>query len=123
MTTRRLFALLLGMLLLVCPLLASCSSTQSTENTSSTAGTTSENSTAGNETDKENSKYLDENGMYTLENMNMPAFNFNYDTFTVCVYSNEVQDTYHSEEIMPIDTTDDALKKGVLDRNDLVEEK
>ena len=122
MTTRRLFALLLGMLLLVCPLLASCGSTQSTENTSSTAGTTSENSTAGNETNKENSKYLDENGMYTLENMNMPAFNFNYDTFTVCVYSNEVQDTYHSEEVEPIETTDDALRKGVTDRNALIEE-
>ena len=121
MTARKLFALLLSLLLLLCPLLASCSSTQSTEDTSSTAGTASDGTESTGE-DGEKSKYLDENGMYTLENMNMPEFNFNYDTFTVCVYSNETQDTYHSEEIQPIETTDDALRKGVLDRNGLIEE-
>ena len=122
MTARKLFALLLSLLLLLCPLLASCSSTQSTEDTSSTAGTTSDGTESTGEDGGEKSKYLDENGMYTLENMGMPEFNFNYDAFTVCVYSNETQDTYHSEEIQPIETTDDALRKGVLDRNGLIEE-
>lgn len=122
MTARKLFALLLSLLLLLCPLLASCGSTQSTEDTSSTAGTTSDGTESTDEGGGEKSKYLDENGMYTLENIGMPEFNFNYDTFTVCVYSNAVQDTYHSEEIEPIETTDDALRKGVLDRNGLIEE-
>ena len=119
MTSRRIFALLLSLLVLLCPLLVSCSNNgNETEDTSSagSAGTVSK------DPNQENSKYLDENGMYTLANMNMPEFNFSHDTFTVCVYSDKIQDTYHSEEIEPIESTDDALRKAVLDRNGLVEE-
>ena len=107
---------------MLCPLFAACGSQGNTADTSSAADTPSDGTVSKGENGGGKSKYLDENGMYTLENMNMPAFNFNYDTFTVCVYSDVVQDTYHSEEIEPIETTDDALKKGVLDRNGLIEE-
>jgi len=122
MTSRRMFALFLGLLLLACPLFAACGSQGNTADTSSADGTASDGTVSKGENGGEKSKYLDENGMYTLENMNMPAFNFNRDTFTVCVYSDAKQTTYHSEEIEPIETTDDALKKGVLDRNGLIEE-
>ena len=123
MTSRRMFALFLGLLLLVCPLLVACGDNESdVDDTSSTTNTTSGGTTSNN-TDNVDSKYLDDKGMYTLDNMNMPAFDFAQDTFTVCVYSDTIQDTYHSEEIEPIASTDDALKKGVTDRNDLIEEK
>ena len=121
MTSRKLFALLLSLLLLVCPLLVACGTNGNTTDTSS-ADESSGGSGNGGESGGEKSKYLDENGMYTLENMNMPQFNFTETTFTVCVYSSAVQTTYHSEEIEPIATTDDALAKGVRDRNGLIEE-
>lgn len=120
MAPKRIFALLLCSLILVCALLTACGDSEnSSEAASSATDAVSEGGTANNGgTDK----YMDQNGMYTLKNMNMPAFDFSQKTFTVCVYSNVIQDTYHSEDIEPIESTDDALKKGVTDRNGLVEE-
>ena len=122
MTSRKTLALLLGLLLFACPLFAACGARESTTDTSSTAATSTDGTESKGESDNTGSKYLDENDMYTLENLEMPEFNFNRNTFTVCVYSDAVQTTYHSEEIEPIETTDDALRKGVLDRNGLIEE-
>ena len=43
--------------------------------------------------------YQDENGMYVLDGVYMPAFPSLQTTFTVCVYGNGIQNTYYSEEI------------------------
>ncbi len=120
--TKRLFALLLGMLLLVCPMLASCNNTQSTESTPN-SGTTSGTTSGGEE--GENSIYLDSDGRYTVDNLGMPEFNFTNTTFTVCITSKEGDSTYFSEEIAPdlYETTDSVLNDAVKARNDLIEEK
>ena len=117
-------AFLMALLLVAsCLLMTACGSGEdSTANTSSAAGTTPNGNTNNNHPG-EDSKYLDENGMYTTDNLGMPAFDFTEDTFTVCVYNNFVQDTYYSEDIEPLEISDDVLKKGVTDRNDLIEEK
>ncbi len=120
---KKLAFLLAFLLAASCILMTSCGDSTSNDDTSSTAGEVSNGGTVNNGGNGEASKYQDANGMYTLENMDMPEFNFTEDTFTVCVYSKVVQDTYHSEEIEPLDTTDDVLKKGVTDRNDLIEER
>ena len=121
--TKRMFALLLGMLLLVCPLMAACNNTTSTESTpdASQGGNTTSSDTTSGET-SEDSIYLDDNGMYTVENLGMPAFNFSKDTFVVCVTSNVGDTTYFSEEIAPdlYDTTDSVLNEAVRARNDLI---
>ncbi len=122
MTAKRMFALFLGVLLLVCPMLVACSdSGAGNEDTSSIAGTTPNGGSTDNGPDA-NSIYLDANKLYTVENLGMPAFNFTETTFTVCVYNNVAQPTYYSEEIIPLESSDDALKKGVGDRNDLIEQ-
>ena len=124
MTAKRMFALFLGLLLLVCPLLVACDdSDKGAEDTSSANGTTSNGGSANGNNSEEDSKYLDSNGKYTLDNLDMPEFNFNSDTFTVCVYNNVVQVTYYSEEVEALASSDTVLQKGVSDRNDLIEEK
>ncbi|MBE6578717.1 MAG: hypothetical protein E7651_02790 [Ruminococcaceae bacterium] len=123
--TKRLFALLLGMLLLVCPMLASCNNTSGgTESTPAVSDGNTSGTTSGGE-GTQNSKYQDEKGNYTVENLDMPEFNFNKDTFTVCVTSKEGDGTYFSEEIAPdlYDTTDSVLNEAVKARNDLISEK
>ena len=121
--TKRMFALLLGMLLLVCPLMAACNNTATTESTpdASQGGNTTSSGTTSGET-SEDSIYLDDNGMYTVENLGIPAFNFSKDTFVVCVTSNVGDTTYFSEEIAPdlYDTTDSVLNEAVRARNDLI---
>lgn len=69
--------------------------------------------------------YKDSEGKYTLDNLGMPAFDFDKKEFRVLVYSNEIQDTYFSEEIEPdlYETTDSVLNEAVRTRNDLVEER
>ncbi len=116
-------ALLLALVFVAsCLLMTACSGgeTVSSDTLSKDGGTPP---TPGNNSTGEASKYLDSNGKYTTDNLNMPEFNFTQDTFTVCVYNTVIQNTYHSEEIEALDTSDDALKKGVGERNDLIEEK
>ena len=43
--------------------------------------------------------YRDGEGNYTLNDLEMPAFEFPDTLFTVCVYGNAMQKTYYSEEI------------------------
>ena len=116
----RMLALLLCLTLLVCPVLAACGD--------DTADESSNAATSKNETSQgggEGSLYQDENGQYTVDNLGMPAFDFTETEFRVVVYSNEVQDTYFSEEVSPdlYDTTDSVLNDAVKTRNDLIEEK
>ena len=123
---KKLAFLLAFLLAASCILMTSCGdSNVSSNDTSSTAGTTPNGNTGVNNgnTSGVDPKYLDSNGMYTVENLGMPEFNFTEDIFTVCVYNNFVQDTYYSEDIEPLAISDDVLKKGVTDRNDLIEEK
>lgn len=113
----RMLALLLCLVLAICPVLAACG--DDTPEESSTA-TTSKNDEG--ETSRD-SLYQDEKGQYTAEGL-LPAFNFTEKEFRVCVYNNNVQDTYFSEEVAPdlYDTTDSALNEAVRTRNDLIEE-
>lgn len=121
--TKRLFALLLGLLML-CPLLVACGGNGGTTSTPETSGGTTSGTTSGPD-EGGNSIYLDKNQQYTVENLDMPEFNFNKNTFSVCVTSKEGDGTYFSEEIAPdlYDTTDDVLSKAVGARNDLITEK
>ena len=123
--TKRLFALLLGLLML-CPLLVACGGDNGgTTSTPATSGGTTSGDTNSTPEGGEGSIYLDENDQYTVENLGMPEFNFNKDTFTVCVTSNVKETTYFSEEIAPdlYDTTDTVLNDAVKARNDLITEK
>lgn len=43
--------------------------------------------------------YRDDEGNYTLNELQMPAFTFPDTLFTVCVYNDNLQKTYYSEEI------------------------
>lgn len=115
----RLCALTLVLLLALCPLLVSC--TDAGEASTSTEDTSS-GEVSGTE---ENAVYQDANGLYTLDNLNMPAFDFSEKQFRVCVYNNTKQTTYFSEEIgyNLYETTDDVLNDAVKTRNDLIEEK
>ncbi len=69
---------------------------------------------------------MDENGQYVA---NLPAFswdvnNATYATFDVAVYSNEVQETYFSEDIGygKYATTDEVIDNAVMERNNKVEQ-
>lgn len=120
MKKHRMTALILSMLLLACPALASCKGDDVPDNSTSQAesGTTSGGGEAEN-------KYVDADGNYTLDGMNMPEFKFSETEFRVCVYDNSVQTTYFSEEIGYdlYTTTDTALNEAVRERNNLVQEK
>ena len=94
---KKLAFLLAFLLAASCILMTSCGdSNVSSNDTSSTAGTTPNGNTGVNNgnTSGVDPKYLDSNGMYTVENLGMPEFNFAEDIFTVCVYNNFVKDTY-----------------------------
>ena len=69
--------------------------------------------------------YKNADGKYTLDGVNMPAFDFGESEFRVLVYSNHVQGTYFSEEIEPdlYETTDSVLNEAVRTRNDLMTER
>ncbi len=71
------------------------------------------------------SKFHDENGLYTLENLEMPEFSFAKKTFTVCVYNNKIQTTFYSDEIQPDmysgGTT--LINEAVRGRNALIKER
>ncbi len=112
------FSFLLCLLLAVCPVLAACGRGQAEESISSS------DSVSGASSSEDVSVYQDESGKYTLNGVNMPEFHFTETEFRVCVYSNEVQDTYFSEEIGYdlYDTTDTVLNEAVRTRNDLVEQ-
>lgn len=118
--TTRFCTLLLVLLLAVCPLLVACGGEGSSSDTSKNASTSE--TTSGTEGA---AQYTDGNGNYTLDHMNMPAFDFQQTEFRVCVYSNEEQSTYFSEEIGYdlYETTDDVLSDAVKTRNDLIAEK
>lgn len=123
--TKRLFALLLGLLML-CPLLVACGGNGTETSTPAVSGGTTSGTTSGSGSGSvEGSKYQNKDGTYTVENLGMPEFNFSKTTFTVCVTSKEGDATYFSEEIAPdlYDTTDEVLSKAVGDRNDLITEK
>ena len=69
---------------------------------------------------------MDENGKYVA---NLPAFSWDvkdatYATFDVAVYSNEVQETYFSEDIGfgKYATTDEVIDNAVMERNNKVEQ-
>ncbi|MBP5231156.1 MAG: hypothetical protein ILO68_05435 [Clostridia bacterium] len=70
------------------------------------------------------SKYQDENNLYTLKNLNMPAFEQVQSEFRVAVTSNEQATTYFSEEIGydMYETTDLVLNEAVKTRNHLIEQ-
>lgn len=113
--------LLLCLTLMLCPLLVACEGAgeEGGSENSRPGGTTSGNGGG------EDSPYLDANGRYTLDNLGMPEFDFSETQFRVCVYNNNVQTTYFSEEIdcEDIATTDNQLKEGVKNRNNRIEEK
>ena len=69
--------------------------------------------------------YRNAEGKYSLDGVNMPAFDFQETEFRVLVYSNHVQTTYFSEEVEPdmYETTDAVLNEAVRTRNDLLEER
>lgn len=78
--------------------------------------------------DTENSagEGMDENGKYVA---NLPEFSWDvntgtYATFDVAVYSNEVQETYFSEDIGygKYATTDEVIDNAVMERNNKVEQ-
>ena len=115
----RFLTLLLCLLFAASVVLTACGDN---EDTSSSAGTQS----AGDESSQsQGSIYQDADGKYTLDNIGMPEFNFEEEEFVVCVYNNNVQTTYFSEEIdcSQYETSDSVLKDAVTARNDLIEEK
>ena len=120
-STTRFCTLLLVLLLIACPLLAACGDGDgegsAASGSTSSAGT---GSTPGGD-----AKYQDGDGNYTLDNLKMPAFSFEQKEFRVCVYDNQGQSTYFSEEIgyNLYETTDDVLNDAVKTRNDLIAEK
>lgn len=102
----RLSALILC-LLMIAGAFAAC---QPTSDTSDVSGNTSENGTEG--------------GRYVAD---LPEFkwdtsNETYAKFKVCVYSNEMQSTYYSEEIGygMYTTTDEVITDAVMNRNNYV---
>lgn len=117
--TTRFCSLLLVLLLAVCPLLAACGDGDGDGSSGSTSSVGTTSGTEGN------NLYLDAEGHYSLDNLNMPAFDFEQKEFRVCVYDNEGQTTYFSEEIgyNLYETTDDVLNDAVKTRNDLIAEK
>ena len=118
----RFLALMLCVLLLALPLLATCE--EASEETSSAGSSVSGTASGPAGVEGVDSIYLDEDGHYTLEKLERPEFNVEEKEFRVCVYNNVVQNTYFSEEIGydMYETTDDAINEGVRTRNDLVEE-
>lgn len=118
----RLFSLLLCMLLLSALVLTACDAGTSGTDSSAAPNADGVVSNGGEQTG--DSLYQDAEGNYTLAKLERPEFNFTQKEFRVCVYSNEVQTTYFSEEIGYdlYDTTDSALNEGVRNRNNLVEQ-
>lgn len=118
--TTRFCTLLLVLLLLLCPLMVACGEGEA--HSDAPTGTSSAGTTSGTEG---NDLYLDKDGNYTLDGLNMPDFSFAQTEFRVCVYDNVGQATYFSEEIgyNLYETTDDVLNDAVKTRNDLIAEK
>lgn len=119
---KKALTMLLCLLLVLCPLLVACNGSAGEDSSAAgTSGTSNETSGSG----EGNSLYTDANGRYTLDKLNMPAFDFSQTEFRVCVYSNNVQTTYFSEEIESdlYSTTDNQLNEGVRNRNNRIAEK
>lgn len=116
----RMLALLLCLALAVCPVLAACGD----ETPEESSAATGKNENNNGETSEGDAQYVDENGQYTAEKL-LPEFDFSEKEFRVCVYNNNIQDTYFSEEVAPdlYDSTDSVLNEAVKTRNDLIEEK
>ncbi len=114
---KKLICLLLCLLLALCPALVACE--EAAEESGSSGSAASVSGSQGGST-----LYTDDDGRYTLDNLGM-EFNFSEDEFRVCVYNSVVQTTYFSEEIdcSDIETTDNQLKAGVINRNNRIEEK
>lgn len=115
---KKMLALLLGMLLLLCPVLVACGESEDESSDATSKGGNTSGPTV------QDGVYRDEDGNYTVAGLNMPAFNFTEKEFRVCVYNNVVQTTYFSEEVEPdlYETTDTVLNDAVKTRNDLIEE-
>ena len=118
--TTRFLCLLLCLLTAAAVILTGCGGGEESSSPA-TSGTGSDGETSGTPT----SIYQDADGKYTLDNLGMPAFDFQEEEFVVCVYNNNVQTTYFSEEIdcSQYETSDSVLKDAVTARNDLIEEK
>lgn len=116
---KKALSLLLCLLLLLCPLMVAC---EGGGDAGDNGGSKPSGTTSGT---GEGSLYKDSKGLYTLDNLGMPAFDFDATEFRVCVYNNVVQGTYFSEEIECDDyaTTDNQLKDGVNNRNNRIYEK
>lgn len=112
-------ALLLCLTLLCSGMLAACTTGEQTDESADVSQSASDSNP-----DAQN-KYVDANGKYTLDGLDMPAFNYTETEFRVCVYDNSIQDTYFSEEIGYdlYATTDTVLNEAVKTRNGLIEEK
>lgn len=117
--TTRFCTLLLVLLLAVCPLLVACGGDGDSSDPSKDGTSSGPAGTAGD------ANYTDAKGNYTLDNLNMPALETDQKEFRVCVYDNQGQSTYYSEEIgyNLYATTDDVLNDAVKTRNDLIAEK
>ncbi len=115
----------LRLLSLSCLLLAFCffftACAGAAEESSAGSDPVTESSGASGE---QSNLYQDSDGYYTLDGLEMPEFRFTEKQFRVCVYNNEIEDTYFSEEIGYdlYDTTDTVLNEAVRIRNDLVEQ-
>ena len=116
----RILSLLLCLLMVTAIVLTGCGE-EETSSTPETSKNESQGEVSGNVSDL----YKDKDGHYTLDNLGMPEFRFDKDEFVVCVYNNNVQTTYFSEEIdcSMYETSDSVLKDAVAARNDLIEEK
>ncbi len=107
-TMKKLIVFLLCMIFIMTPVMSAC---QDTADTSSDGGNQSDTHSAGPGYNEETKRY----------EPNLPDYKWESDKeFVVCVYSNEVQNTYFSEDVMPdmYTTTDQALNEAVRDRND-----
>ncbi len=116
MKKTRALSLLLCLLLVAGLLLTACQTESGDDGDKSTSG--------GNSGSAMQSKYVDADGKYSMDGLDT-KFDFPQKEFRVCVYNNEKQSTYFSEEIgyNLYDTTDDALNLAVKKRNDLIMEK
>ena len=127
---KKTLALLLCVLMLLSVVLASCG--EETEESKAPTDESKAEDTSKTDVSAEESKsdvsedpYRDADGKYVSKTIGEfdPAWK-EYGEFKVLVYSNEIQNTYFSEEIESLyDTTDDKIIEAVDTRNDEIEDK
>ncbi len=113
---------LLCLLTVLSVMLVSCTGTNNQGGESKDSTSTAETST-GEESTVDTEYYDEATGKYVLAS-DMPDFDFTETEFKVAVIDNISQSTYFNEDIENLyDTTDEAIRTAVSERNNIIEEK